>query len=88
MKEKCKLITKNKKKKKCYMKVTNSGKIKLIIGDKIKTIGKGEILHSNIDNKKSSIKCDCKQDRAFLISNKDKKHKYYYCLSCDTIYKR
>jgi len=89
LKERCKLIVKNKKPKKCYMKITKKGKIKLIIDNKVKVIGEETILQSNIDAGKScSIKCTCKQDRAFLMSDSEKKYKYYYCLSCDRIYKK
>lgn len=87
MKEKCKLIIKNKKPKTCYLKITKHGNFKLYIDDKVKLIGNETILQSHIDKKKYSIKCDCEKDRAFLMSDGNK-YQYYYCLSCDRIYKK
>lgn len=88
MKEKCTLITKGKKKK-CFLKITKKGNIKLILKNKIKKIGEESILQSNIDSKciHDYIKCKCGKDNAFLITDNHEKQKYYYCLTCNRIYK-
>lgn len=85
MREPAILMPKNKN---VFIKITKKGNIKLIVKDKKKIIGREDILISNIDspNKKNSIKCKCKKDKAFLLSSG--KHKYYYCLSCGRIYTR
>ena len=84
MKEPVILMPKNKN---AILKITKKGNIKLITKHKKKLIGNEDILISNIDspNKKNSIKCKCKKDKAFLLSSG--KHKYYYCLSCSRLYK-
>ena len=78
------------KNKKCKLKITKKGIIKLKTKRKTKVIGDESILQSSIDSKCNIdyFPCKCKKDNAFLVSSYKSTNKYYYCLTCGTLYKK